>query len=746
MRKLLWFTVGFAATSAVGVYLASGIWLLLLGGFCLAALIALLCLKSQYSRQAACVLLGCVIGLGWLWCFDWLTLAPARQMDGKTLSVTIEVTDYSEETSAGIVAEGRMELAGKPYSVQFYLNEDVTLQPGDRVEGGVRLRYTGGGSENPTYHRGKGIFLLAYPKGEHKIVSQEKIPFAYFPAQLRWNILSLLENVFPEDTAAFAQALLLGETKGLSFETVWALKNSGVYHVVAVSGMHVSILFALVYLLCGKRRGLTALIGFPALFLFAAVAGFTPSIVRACIMQAIMILALLVNKEYDPPTALAAAVLIILAQNPLSITSVSLQLSVGCIAGIFLFTQKIHDYFLNKTRLGPAKGKSVKARLTRWVVGSVSVTLGAVSLTTPLCALYFESVSISGILTNLLILWLVTLIFYGVMIACLLGVLWLPLGKGIGSLISLPIRLVLWVAKMISNIPLSSVYTCSIYIVAWLVFCYVLLMVYFKIKKKRPFILACCMSVGLIGAVACSWIEPKMDDFRITAVDVGQGQCIILQADDRYYMVDCGGDSGDQAANRAIGLLLSQGVFRLDGLIITHYDADHAAGAPQLLSVIPTDKLYLPNMDEEHEIRKNLTQWHSEKIHWVEDTVVLEDEGIRIIPSFKTQDSNESSLCILFQQENCDILITGDRSEEGERYLMESTDLPDLEILVAGHHGSKASTSWELLDSTRPEIVIISVGEDNSYGHPSWETLERLQIFGCDVYRTDTMGTIIFRG
>lgn len=746
MRKLLWFTVGFAATCAVGVYLASGVWLLLLAAFCAAALVALLCIKSHYSRQVACVILGCVIGLGWLWCFDSVKLAPARQMDGQTLLLTIEATDYSEATPSGIVTEGRTELNGKYYSVQFYLNEEITLCPGDKVEGGFRLRYTGGGSENPTYHRGKGIFLLAYPKGEHNVLTQSVDQFTFFSSKLRQNILSLLGEIFPEDTAAFAQALLLGETKNLGFETVWALKTSGVYHVVAVSGMHVSILFAMVYLLCGKRRGLTALIGFPMLFLFAAVAGLTPSIVRACIMQAIMILALLVNKEYDPPTALAAAVLIILAQNPLSITSVSLQLSVGCITGIFLFTQKIHDYLLNKTRIGPAKGKGIKAWLTRWVVGSVSVTLGAISLTTPLCAIYFGSVSISGVLTNLLLLWMITVIFYGIIASCALGALWTSVGMGIAWLISWPIRIVFWVTDMISKVPLSSVYTGSIYIVAWLVFCYVLLMVFRKTKKKHPVVLACCMAVGLLGAVICSWLEPRMDNYRLTAIDVGQGQCLILQTNDRYYMVDCGGDSGDTAANRAIGLLLSQGIFRLDGLIITHYDADHATGAPQLLSIIPADTIFLPDMDEENEIRENLVQRYADKIHWVEETVSLEADGIEIIPSFETKDSNESSLCVLFQQENCDILITGDRSKEGERYLIENTDLPDLEILVAGHHGSKSSTSWELLEATRPEIVIISVGEDNSYGHPSWETLERLRIFDCDIYRTDTMGTIIFRG
>ena len=178
----------------------------------------------------------------------------------------------------------------------------------------------------------------------------------------------------------------------------------------------------------------------------------------------------------------------------------------------------------------------------------------------------------------------------------------------------------------------------------------------------------------------------------------------------------------------------------------SHYDADHAGGAEQLLSVIPADTLYLPIQEEESNIRDALAKKYEKKIHWVDADLHLDDANITIFASSDTQDSNESSLCILFQPENCDILITGDRSEEGELALMEHTTLPDLEILVAGHHGSRTSTSWELLDATRPEIVIISVGEDNSYGHPAWETLERLSLFGCGVYRTDTEGTIIFRG
>ncbi len=748
MRRLMWFAIGFTAACAVGVYLASGILFLILGGAALVVFGVVCFLHTSISRKTACVLLGCIIGLVWLWGFDHFYLKPVRQMDGQTELLSIEVSDYSRESEFGITAEGKIKLDGKTYSIQFYINEEITLAPGDRVEGGFRLRYTGGGTEHPTFHRGKGIFLLGYPKGEHAVAFADVFPTKYSASMLRQRILSLLDALFPEDTRSFVKALLLGETAGLGYQTKSALKTSGIYHIAAVSGMHVSILFAMICVLCVNRRWLIVLIGLPALFLFAAVAGFTPSIVRACIMQTLMILALLVDKEYDPPTALAAAVLVLLAVNPISITSTGLQLSAGCIAGIFLFSKRINNYFLHRAGISPVKEKNIKAKIIRWAAGSVSMTLGSMALTIPLSAVYFGSVSVSGILTNLLTLWLVSAIFYGIVAACVLGALWLPLGSGLGWLISWPIRVILWVSNMISKIPVSAVYTSSVYIVAWLVFGYVLVTVFMKTKKKHPLILTACLLVGLVGAVACSWIEPRLDDYRITAVDVGQGQCLILQSKGKYYMVDCGGDSGDDAADRAAQLLLSQGVFQLDGVIVTHYDLDHAGGIVQVLDRIGADKVYLPVLDGKSEVRDTIAQKYADTVFWVEEelNILLPNGNLTIYPSNVTDDDNESSLCILFQPENYDILITGDRSEKGELELLENADLPDLEILVAGHHGSRTSTSWQLLNETRPEIVIISVGEDNSYGHPSWETLERLSLFGCSVYRTDTEGTIIFRG
>ena len=748
MRKLMWFTIGFAAACAIGVYLLSGIWLFLLALCCLIGAAGLFFVKTDTAKIAALILAGGVAAFVWLFGYDWLYLSYARSMDSKTIETTITATDFSFDTDYGISGDGQLALDGKTYRVRYYLYSKDPVAPGDRITGEVRLRYTAGGAKEPTHHSGEGIFFLAYFDDEASVTHGTQIPARYFAAVLRQKITALLNATFPEDTLAFARALLLGDSSLLTYEMDTAFSVSGIRHVIAVSGLHVSILFSLVYLLLGERRVLTPIIGIGVLAAFAAVAGFTPSVVRACIMQGIMLLALLFNKEYDPPTALAFAVLTMLTINPVAVTSVSLQLSAGCMAGIFLFTGRIHDYFLDEKRLGPAKGKTLKARLTRWIVGSVSVPLGAMSVTTPLCAVYFGSVSLVGILTNLVTLWVISFVFYGIMAACAAGAVWLPLGKGIAWLISWPVRFVTGTAALLSSFPLAAVYTCSIYIVLWLIGCYVLLAVFFFSKKKHPVLLACCMGAALCVCLAASWLEPQMDDYRMTVMDVGQGQCILLQKDDKYYLVDCGGDYGEDAADTAAQLLLSQGVSEIDGLILTHYDEDHAGGAEAFLSRIGVNQLYLPELEDVSGIRETLTKNYEDIITWIPaDREVPVSEGkITLYSVSAGKSDNESSLCVLFQPENCDILITADRSGRGERALLAQTMLPDIEILVVGHHGAKSATSMELLAATRPEIAVISVGKNNNYGHPSQEVLDRLALFGCRVYRTDIQGTIIFRG
>lgn len=747
MRKLMWFSLGFAGACAAGVYLPRAAWIVMLTVLILAWLLDFLLIKTKSNRKAILIILGLVIGSLWMWGFDEAYLSTARKYDGEKIKATVEITDYSEMSSVGIVSDGKIRLEGKSYRIKLYLYGSHTLKPGDVVEGEFSLRYTGaGGKKEPTYHQGTGIFLLCYGNDEAQVHVSGETTMRYYPARMGQKIKEQLDVLFPADTVGFARALLLGDDSLLSYETDTDLQISGIRHVIAVSGLHVSILFSVVYLLSGKRKYLTAIIGIPVLILFAAIAGFTPSILRACMMQCLMILALLLNKEYDPPSALSFSVLVLLAVNPLSITSVSFQLSVGSIVGIFLISGHLRAYLQGKQQWG--NGKGIQEKIRRWVIGSVSVTLGAMSVTVPLCAYYFGSVSLVGIITNLLTLGVVSISFCGIALSCAAGLIWIPLGKAIAWCVSWMLRYVMWVSDILSGFSLAAVYTTSVYIVGWLIFSYVLLCVYLSCKKKHPILFGGCILAGLVVAAALSWAEPRLDDYRVTVLDVGQGQSVLLQCKEETYLVDCGSEAGTQAADIALQTMLSQGITHLDGLILTHYDGDHANGIAGLMSRISVDRLYLPDVHDDSGLRDQLANIAPSDTLFVQQIMEISLSGgkITLYPSEKGLTDNESALCILFQPGEYDILITGDRGFSGERELMEQTELPKLELLVAGHHGSKGSTGLELLRQTRPAAVVISAGENNHYGHPAQDTLDRLELFGCKILRTDLSGTITFRG
>jgi competence protein ComEC len=148
-------------------------------------------------------------------------------------------------------------------------------------------------------------------------------------------------------------------------------------------------------------------------------------------------------------------------------------------------------------------------------------------MTTPLCAWYFGTVSLVGILTNLLTLWIVTYIFCGIVAACFAGLFWLSAGRVIANVISWGIRYVILVAKCLSGIPVAAVYTASIYIIFWLIFAYILIIAFLCMKNKHPLVFACCIVIGLCVSLLASWIEPLTDECRVTVMDVGQGQCVL---------------------------------------------------------------------------------------------------------------------------------------------------------------------------------------------------------------------------
>ena len=745
MRKLMWFTIGFSLASGLLAFGLAGEWKAVLLGAAVASFAGswVMAKRGKAWKCAAVTALGCLVGFGWFGVYHGSYLASAAELDGITGPAVITVSDFGYETNFGSAADGRMELAGKNYTIRVYVNETGPLSPGDTVTGNFRFRLTTPDAEKGTYHSGKGIFLLAYQRGNCEI-NRNSGDEGFFVARLAQRIKEILKTCFPEDVFPFVQAILLGDAYDLPYERDVAFQVSGVRHVVAVSGLHVSILVALLGFVTLKNRFLTAMVGFPLLTLFAAVAGFTPSVTRACLMAGLMLLALVLNKEYDGPTALSFAVLTMQLGNPLVITAVGFQLSVLSVAGIQLFHPGLSAWL--KKKLGEEKGRGLRKRLKAMVASSVSMSFSATALTTPLSAYYFGTVSLIAPLTNLLVLWLIGFIFYGVVLVCLLSLLWLPGAMGVAWVISWPVRYIYWITEVLSKFPLSAVYTESRYSVWWLVFVYILLGMVLLQKRRRILVPGCLAVLSLCAALLVSWTEPMWDNCRVTVLDVGQGQSILLQSEGKSYLIDCGGDNDEMTADLVARTLLSQGINRLDGLVLTHLDRDHAGGASYLLRRIPTDLLLIPYTASPEEAAAVTEEMTGQVISVRQDLVLsYGNVEMHIFAPYYAGSDNENSLCILFDTEKCDILITGDRSGFGERLLLRKNVIGDVDVLVAGHHGSDGSTCQELLDAVRPEIVCISVSEDNSYGHPGGELLARLEAQGCTVRRTDQDGTILIR-
>lgn len=234
-------------------------------------------------------------------------------------------------------------------------------------------------------------------------------------------------------------------------------------------------------------------------------------------------------------------------------------------------------------------------------------------------------------------------------------------------------------------------------------------------------------------------------------LDVGQGESVLLRCGDSWALVDCGGDSQTDAGDIAADYIRSMGGQRLDLLVITHFHDDHANGVPQLLERVPVDAIVLPAAGEDSPLRQEIVSIAKEKNIPMEElsrdrTVELDGGGaLHLFAPLGVGETNEEGLSVLATSGDFDVLITGDMGGDVEQLLLEHTQLPHVEVLVAGHHGSGHSTSPELLAAIQPETAVISVGADNRYGHPAAETMERLSTAGTELYRTDLQGTVLIR-
>lgn len=761
MRTLANIALSFAAGILLCCYLPEGMWrlwaagALALAGLGLAAWKKCLAARPKLRRRVLLALFSLCAALVYFTGWRQLIVRPVTERFGTESAFSGTVLDYAQESSYGARVE--LSLDGYPGAKAYYYgsSELLPLEPGQKLSGTARWQDAGRIRESEiTTFTSKGVFALLYDQDALEITDGAKGSLRFLPQRASHAFQEKIRDIWGEsDATGFLLAELTGERSGISETDSQIVSEVGLSHLFAVSGLHCAFLVSLLAMLIpAHRRRTGAAMTILVLLFYMLMVGMTPSVVRACIMQIFLQLAPLFRRDGDSLTSLSAALLAILLCSPMAAQSISLQLSFAATLGILLLSGRMYRRAADAIHRKFEKNSGLCGALC-FVAANVTVSLGALVFTIPLSAAYFGVLSVVSPLSNLLVVPVAGWNFMAAFVTVLVGFVWLPAAKLLGLAALGLTKYMLLAARLLARLPGHALYLNNKYLIAWLVFVYVLFTAAALLRGpvKRRYLLPSVLAVCTL--VLSAWLGTlayRTDTLAAVAVDVGQGECVLLTSQGDTALVDCGSSNNYiNAGSRAIAQLGTMGAHRLKAVVLTHYHADHTSGLELLLERVEVERLYLPSLEDEYGVKDKICAIAAQKgieTVFVEDveSLTLGGATLRVYPPVGKKNQNEAGLTALCSAGSFDVLVTGDMPANTEKKLIADYDLPRVEVLLVGHHGSKYSSCEEFLRAVQPEYAIISVGS-NSYGHPTAEAIGRLEDAGAEVYRTDEQGTILMK-
>jgi competence protein ComEC len=530
-------------------------------------------------------------------------------------------------------------------------------------------------------------------------------------------------------------ALLLGRTSQLDRGMVARYRRGGLYHLLVVSGLHVGLAAGLVLgglrlaRVGGKRRDAVLLF---SVFLFVLVGGANPPAVRAGLVVAVFLAARLLERPIPAVQALGLSALILFLADPRQIYSIGTVLTFAAVGGIALLTEPI------RRRL-PARPD--------WLFGGISTSLAAQCATSAVVFWRFNVVAMGAWVTAPLAIPLsAALIALGTLLLFLFAA-GLPAGApatvfGLGSrLLELVADRAGGMAFLRTTPPLAGVLAVGVLTLA---------------AARGPRRLR--GPAGVLAALLFAWLAlrpaPKGPErgFSVEALDVGQGDSILVRWAGQALLVDGGGpfdlEAADFGRTRLLPKLLDRGVTRLDGVIATHPHPDHVLGLLAVVEELPVAKLWLSAGVDESSLFARLRVAAKDAGVPVEvlpagRLVAWSDARLTVLHSGglprKIDPVNNQSLVAVFERGGRRALLTGDAGASTEEGLLEGERKLAADLLKVAHHGSRTSTRPRFVAAVRPRLAILSCGRENRFGHPAPETLRTLASLHVPVFRTDRL-------
>ncbi|MCQ2538183.1 MAG: DNA internalization-related competence protein ComEC/Rec2 [Lachnospiraceae bacterium] len=552
-------------------------------------------------------------------------------------------------------------------------------------------------------------------------------------------------RLYPEDKAGVLTAMLLGERSLMDEDTVNLYKTAGISHILAISGLHISLICMGMYSFMDKMRVPKVIrisITLVLLVFYVCFTGMGVSAVRAGIMTSVSLLAKIFRKHYDMMSALCLAALLLLAVNPAELFDVSFLLSVAAVVGVF-----------------------AAERIKAGVYSGLVISL----VTQPILLWFFYESSSYGTIANIFILPLSSLVILFGGLSAITGILFLPLGGMFAGITFIMLTCFEAIGKIIGSLPYS--YICTGRPSAWrMIVYYGILVGSYVICEKRQQICVKGLITAAVAVVLLCFIPKNYNSMAF--LDVGQGDGIVNINGKECTVIDSGSsDHGNIDKYVLAPYLKYHGITVINRAIVTHMDEDHINGIVGILERMQPVTKGKPEKDYDGSISiKNLIlpKVKNENIAYTKLKNLAREKNVNIIyaeqgHSFTTNDlkcsytclapfqaeksENGTSLIYRFENDDYIIYLTGDGDKKEEKNIWEKISAygqnGKFTILKAGHHGSRTSSSEDFLEAVAPNMVIISCGKGNKYGHPHKEVLEILNKVSAQIRRTDTEGAII---
>ena len=583
-----------------------------------------------------------------------------------------------------------------------------------------------------------------------RVIGGEPKPFARGLQELRLRMGDILDQLLPPQDAGIYRALLTGDKSAMDEDVRSLYQENGIAHILAVSGLHLSILGLGVYELLrrfGRSKAASGNVAALLIISYGILTGSSGSALRSVLMLLLRFLAAAVGRSYDMLTAMAAAALFLLWKEPFMLFSAGFQLSFLAVLAIGL------------RHALPAPKHPLLEGL--WLSFYLQL------LTLPVMLFHYFRFPLYGIFLNLIVLPLMGCVIYSGMFG--VGLFGLSeklatIAVGGGHWI---LRLYTLLCTHCAALPYSSLLLGRPSMHSILLYYIALGVVTWALAERRAAehsgLAACrlplpCIVLPLLLSLLCLPAK-QPQGLEITALDVGQGDGFILRNQGLVMSVD-GGSTSDQrlGENVLVPYLESQGIGHIDLALITHCDADHYSGIQYLLEEEPKmsiGELLLPRVamqDARYDALRDAAAARDVRIRYFGqgdciDLGEVEIRGYYPAGTERLEAANDHSIGMLLRASDFQMLFTGDMDEDCEQAMLAAlweanAGYPKIDVLKAGHHGSHTSTSEALLAALRPDYAILSYGVGNDYGHPHAETRERLRRYGVEMLETGKMGEI----